>query len=115
MSASDGPATDTAGTDTAGTAASGSVWPRYCLRNRQVMAPGFWIWTGPPGWFVCDRRTGGNVTAEILDPFLPVGSPFRGRRHVSERQGALLVQLANDPDGANAVRAYLMDKLKGGS
>jgi len=85
--------------------------PKFMVRHDGCVAG--WDWyAGLTGWFVVCGRTGRNVTADILDPFLPDASPHRGARRVSERQARFLTMIANDPAGTQDYQDIIRDKLR---
>lgn len=90
-----------------------SLTPRYRARVLSAVPAGRLAPDDSPAIVVDLAREGRNVTAEILDPFLPVGSPFRGTVRVQLRQARVLARIANDPDGTREMQALLMQKLGG--
>lgn len=87
--------------------------PRYRARVLGAVPAGALAPADSPAMVIdlaCDGR---NVTADILDPFLPVGSPFRGTVRVRLRQAVVLARIANDPDGTRPLQDEMMRRLGG--
>lgn len=86
--------------------------PRCFARPEGVLLPGSWTVCGGADWYVADRVTGRNLVPDMLDPLLPEGSRFRGRRRVTAAQAQMLARIANDPDGTQDMRDALAMALR---